>query len=364
MLERLEANRLRQMSERYRITKLLDDLEARSEPRDELLRTMLGSRALALAERASGAVRRGEPAFSREQIRAALDEPADRLSAPFELRRRAREAERDDLVQLRRARPAPAARSTITNRFAIASVSAPHANAASIRPEAQLGRARPRGRRRRSRRCSRRRASAASSPPRPARAGRRPSATSSTSSRYRAALRSASPQSISPPGPSFEVLAESSRRWRSKTTNRSPGQVSPVPPKKAPKKHALRVASARSAVLSAPMPVEPRADLDDAQVLAGVLRGRLQGRRARVAAPAGERLGDPDHGTGQPDAHPHDQVAHPAQLGSQPPARSSAARRASPPGPITVSCRRRAARGEYWIGRTVSSIRPSASISR
>ena len=78
MLERLEANRLRQMSERYRITKLLDDLEARSEPRDRLLRTMLGSRALALAERASSVVRRGEPAFSREQIRAALDEPGDR----------------------------------------------------------------------------------------------------------------------------------------------------------------------------------------------------------------------------------------------------------------------------------------------
>jgi hypothetical protein len=78
MLERLEANRLRQMSERYRITRLLDQLEARSEPRDELLRTMLGSRALALAERASGAVRRGTPAFSREQIRAALGEPEAR----------------------------------------------------------------------------------------------------------------------------------------------------------------------------------------------------------------------------------------------------------------------------------------------
>ncbi len=75
MLERLEANRLRQMSERYRITKLLDDLELRSEARDELLRTMLDSRALALAERASGIVRRGRPAFSREEIRAALGEP-------------------------------------------------------------------------------------------------------------------------------------------------------------------------------------------------------------------------------------------------------------------------------------------------
>jgi hypothetical protein len=78
VLERLEANRLRQMSERYRITKLLDDLEARSEARDELLRTMLGSRALALAERASGVVRRGRPAFSRAQIRAALGEPGER----------------------------------------------------------------------------------------------------------------------------------------------------------------------------------------------------------------------------------------------------------------------------------------------
>jgi hypothetical protein len=75
MLERLEANRLRQMSERYRITKLLDDLELRSEDRDRILRTMLDSRAIALAERASAVARRGEPAFSRAQIRAALGEP-------------------------------------------------------------------------------------------------------------------------------------------------------------------------------------------------------------------------------------------------------------------------------------------------
>ena len=66
MLARLEANRIRQMIERYRITKLLDDLEDVRGARDELLRALADSRALALAERlsraASGAATRRSPA--------------------------------------------------------------------------------------------------------------------------------------------------------------------------------------------------------------------------------------------------------------------------------------------------------------
>ena len=73
VLARLEANRIRQMTERYRITKLLDDLEDVRGPRDELLRALADSRALALSEGISRAVRRGDPAVTRAQIRAALD---------------------------------------------------------------------------------------------------------------------------------------------------------------------------------------------------------------------------------------------------------------------------------------------------
>ena len=74
VLARLEENRIRQMTERYRITKLLDDLEARAETQRDLLRAMRDSRALGWAERLSGLRRGGRPAFTREQVREALDE--------------------------------------------------------------------------------------------------------------------------------------------------------------------------------------------------------------------------------------------------------------------------------------------------
>jgi hypothetical protein len=72
MLARLEDNRIRQMTERYRITKLLDDLELSAEAQRELLLAMRDSRALALAERISALRRGGRPAFSRRQVRDAL----------------------------------------------------------------------------------------------------------------------------------------------------------------------------------------------------------------------------------------------------------------------------------------------------
>ncbi len=74
MVARMEENRIRQMTERYRITKLLDDLEARAERQRDLLAALRDSRALGLAERLSGLVRRGRPAFSREEVREVLDE--------------------------------------------------------------------------------------------------------------------------------------------------------------------------------------------------------------------------------------------------------------------------------------------------
>ena len=74
LLARLEANRIRQMTERYRITKLLDDLEAANEPRERILRTLADSRALGIGEAVSRLARRGRPVFSREEIRRSLDD--------------------------------------------------------------------------------------------------------------------------------------------------------------------------------------------------------------------------------------------------------------------------------------------------
>jgi hypothetical protein len=74
VLERLEANRIRQMTQRYRVTKLLDDLEAASESQRTLLEEMLGSRVFALAERLARVRGGGDPGISRDAIRRALGE--------------------------------------------------------------------------------------------------------------------------------------------------------------------------------------------------------------------------------------------------------------------------------------------------
>ena len=298
MLERLEANRIRQMTERYRITKLLDDLEARSRaPATSSCATMLGSRALGARRARLGCRPSRPPAFSREQIRAALGDARSRAERALELRRRAREAERDDLVELRARSPAHArARRSRTGSIA-GSVSAPHANAASIRPRRSSAGPARRGRRRgRSRRSRAGASSAACSPPAPGSGRAAPAATSSTSSRYSAALRSASPQSISPLGAELRAsppraAAGAGRRRRSARRARCRRC------RRRRRRRSRRCGAPRRArpTPSGPMPVEARAELHHPQVLARVLGRGLQRRRAWMAAPGRQRLGDADH---------------------------------------------------------------------
>ena len=302
MLERLEANRLRQMTERYRITKLLDDLELRSEPRDELLRTMLGSRALAarrarLRRRPAAAGPRS--AASRSGLRWTSPQTAER---PLQLRRGAREAELDHLLELRRADPQSPAlddHEPVRARLGLGATRERRLD----QPQAQLGRlgrGRDPGIAARSTPISRRRSSASASPPSPGSGCAAPAVTSSTSSRYSAALRSASPQSISPSGPSFEVLAESSLPVEIEGDEAvvGPGVAG------AAEEGAVeaRVANGLGALGGAQgsHPVEARAQLDAAQVLAGVVGGGLEGRRPRMAAPGRERLRDPHTGPCSP----------------------------------------------------------------
>jgi hypothetical protein len=70
VLARLEANRIRQMTERYRITKLLDDSDERSQPRDDVLRSLADSRALSVSDRVRGLL--GRSGSTREEIRRVL----------------------------------------------------------------------------------------------------------------------------------------------------------------------------------------------------------------------------------------------------------------------------------------------------
>jgi hypothetical protein len=72
LLERLEANRIRQMVERYRMTRMLGDSVDRGADCEELLRTMLGSRAFAAGEQLSRIHGGGRSVFSREAVRRAL----------------------------------------------------------------------------------------------------------------------------------------------------------------------------------------------------------------------------------------------------------------------------------------------------
>ena len=72
VLERLEANRVRHMVERYRMTRRLEIATDRLEQADAVLRALEGSRAFAVAEQLSRAHGRGRPAFTREDVRRAL----------------------------------------------------------------------------------------------------------------------------------------------------------------------------------------------------------------------------------------------------------------------------------------------------
>ena len=73
VLERLEANRVRHMVERYRMTRRLEIATDRLEQADAVLRALDGSRAFAVAEPLSRAHGRGRPAFTREDVRRALN---------------------------------------------------------------------------------------------------------------------------------------------------------------------------------------------------------------------------------------------------------------------------------------------------
>lgn len=72
VLERMEANRVRHMVERYRMTRRLEIASDRNEEGEALLRALEGSRAFGVAEQLSRLHGRGRPAFSRDQIRRAL----------------------------------------------------------------------------------------------------------------------------------------------------------------------------------------------------------------------------------------------------------------------------------------------------
>ena len=72
VLERLEANRVLQMVERYKMTRRLEIAVERNEADAGILRSLAGSRAFGVAEQLSRLYGRGRPAFTREQVRRAL----------------------------------------------------------------------------------------------------------------------------------------------------------------------------------------------------------------------------------------------------------------------------------------------------
>ena len=74
VLERMEANRILHMTERYRMTRRLERAVDRGERGEEVLRALQGSRALGVAEQLSRLHGRGRPAFTRDQVRRALDD--------------------------------------------------------------------------------------------------------------------------------------------------------------------------------------------------------------------------------------------------------------------------------------------------
>jgi hypothetical protein len=76
VLERLEANRVLHMVERYRMTRRLERAVDAGEEARALLQAIQGSRAFAVAEQLSRLHGRGRPAFSRDAARHALGEDA------------------------------------------------------------------------------------------------------------------------------------------------------------------------------------------------------------------------------------------------------------------------------------------------
>ncbi len=75
VLARLEQSRIDHLVAEFANAAAAADLRARGAERDRLLRAMLDSSAFALAERISRLRQGGEPVFSRERVRRALDDP-------------------------------------------------------------------------------------------------------------------------------------------------------------------------------------------------------------------------------------------------------------------------------------------------
>jgi hypothetical protein len=74
ILERLENNRLLQMSERYRMTRQLERTVDAGENVNDLLRVLADSRAFGVAEQLSRIYGRGRPVISRDAVRRALND--------------------------------------------------------------------------------------------------------------------------------------------------------------------------------------------------------------------------------------------------------------------------------------------------
>jgi hypothetical protein len=73
VLERLEWNRVEHLVAGHGRAVMLSDLQRRQQRQETLLRQMLSSRAFRMAERISRLYQRGNPAFSRDEIVAALE---------------------------------------------------------------------------------------------------------------------------------------------------------------------------------------------------------------------------------------------------------------------------------------------------
>lgn len=88
LLARLEETRVAQLVLRHAREQQLDEQRDQLRRQEELLQVMLDSGAFATAERLSRLRQRGEPAFSREQVRRVLDrnggDPASALHEPRE----------------------------------------------------------------------------------------------------------------------------------------------------------------------------------------------------------------------------------------------------------------------------------------
>ena len=73
MLERLERNRIDNMSASHARGRKIEALEDRLRRHEHLLRQMLDSRAFTVAEYVSRLYKRGKPTFSRETVREMLE---------------------------------------------------------------------------------------------------------------------------------------------------------------------------------------------------------------------------------------------------------------------------------------------------